>query len=227
MSAPAGGSGPIICAHGISKTYVEGKRRHSVLQALDLTVARGECVALLGRSGSGKTSLLNLLSGIDSPDSGEIVVDDLPIHALSEKERTRFRRRQVGFVFQFFNLIPTLTVRENLLLPLELNGLSDDETTTNMLERVGILDRADNFPDLLSGGEQQRVAIARALVHNPTLVFADEPTGNLDNETGEQVIGVLFDTVRQNEGTLVMVTHSTHLAERADRVLRLEAGALR
>jgi putative ABC transport system ATP-binding protein len=184
-------------------------------------------VALLGRSGSGKTSLLNLLSGIDSPDSGQIVVDDLPIHALSEKERTRFRRRQVGFVFQFFNLIPTLTVRENLLLPLELNGLSDDETTTNMLERVGILDRADNFPDLLSGGEQQRVAIARALVHNPTLVFADEPTGNLDNETGEQVIGVLFDTVRQNEGTLVMVTHSTHLAERADRVLRLEAGALR
>jgi putative ABC transport system ATP-binding protein len=218
---------PIIRATAVSKSYGEGGRRHSVLRGLALEVGAGECIALLGRSGSGKTSLLNLLSGIDLPDSGEIVVGGNPINALSEAERTRFRRRNVGFIFQFFNLIPTLTVLENLLLPLELNGIDDRQRATTLLGQMGLARRHQDFPDLLSGGEQQRVAIARALVHDPLLVFADEPTGNLDTETGEQVIGVLFDSVRRRAATLVMVTHSLHLAERADRILKLEAGVLR
>ena len=216
----------MIEARGLCKSFLEGGRPHQVLRDLNLEVAAGESVALLGRSGSGKTSLLNLLSGIDVPDSGEIHLDGKPIHSMDERSRTLFRRRHLGFVFQFFNLIPTLTVYENLLLPLQLNGIEDSDRAGHLLARVGLESRRDDFPDLLSGGEQQRVAIARALVHEPSLLFADEPTGNLDIDTGEQVAELLFDTVERQHTTLLMVTHSDYLAERADRALRLDSGRL-
>ena len=202
---------------------------HMVLDGASLRIAPGERVAILGPSGSGKSTLLNLISGIDLPDSGTVTIGDVDLTALSEVERTRFRRRHIGFVFQFFNLLPTLTVLENLLLPLELKGsvgAKDGERARGLLERVGLLDRADTFPDRLSGGEQQRVALARALVHEPDLVLADEPTGNLDEDMATQVAELLADLVRGERGTLVVVTHSRVLASRMDRVFRLDHGRI-
>ncbi len=220
------GETPAVLARRVAKHYREGDRVHEVLHDLNVAVARGESVAILGRSGCGKSTLLNLLSGIDVPDSGEIRVDGCPIHTLPERRRTLFRRRNVGFVFQFLNLIPTLTVRENLQLPLELNGIVDTVRVGQLLDIVALGERADSFPDVLSGGEQQRVAIARALVHRPTLILADEPTGNLDERTGNDVLDLLLAAVREQATTLVMVTHSSEMAGRADRCLRLEGGRL-
>ncbi len=200
---------------------------HVVLRDLELRVDRGEALAVLGRSGCGKSTLLNILSGIDLPDAGEISVAGMRLHALDERRRTLFRRAHIGFVFQFFNLIPTLTALENLLLPLELNGRSDSDRAAALLERVGLGRRGGSFPDVLSGGEQQRVAIARAIVHDPALILADEPTGNLDQETGDEIMELLLGTVREQGHTLVMVTHSDAMAERADRTVRLELGRLR
>ena len=198
-----------------------------VLDGASLRIGPGERVAILGPSGSGKSTLLNLICGIDLPDSGSVTVGDVDLTALSEVERTRFRRRHIGFVFQFFNLLPTLTVLENLLLPLELKGpvaAEDAERALRLLERVGLADRSDAFPDRLSGGEQQRVALARAVVHEPELVLADEPTGNLDEDMAMQVAELLADLVRGERGTLVVVTHSRVLASRMDRVFRLDHG---
>ena len=197
---------------------------------LDLDIAGGEFVALVGRSGSGKSTLLNLVSGIDLPDAGRIQVGECVINALNETERTRFRRRQVGFVFQFFNLIPTLTVEENVLLPLELNQLNGAEhrqRVFGLLEQVGLIDRRRHFPEQLSGGEQQRLAIVRALAHAPTLVLADEPTGNLDADNGNRVMELLRQLHQHVGSTVLMVTHSLEIAAQADRILRLEAGRLR
>jgi putative ABC transport system ATP-binding protein len=222
----AAAADPVICLRRISKSYHEGGRQHQVLEALDLEVARGQALALLGRSGSGKSTLLNLVSGIDLADCGEILVAGHALHALAERQRTLFRRRNIGFVFQFFNLIPTLTVLENIQLPLELNGLEDAGRARRLLADVGLTGREDQFPDVLSGGEQQRVAIARALVHEPALVLADEPTGNLDAETGERVIELLLERVRERGKTLLVATHSLEMARRADRVLRIEGGRL-
>src|SRR5690606_33729689 len=189
----------VITLQGVTKTYREGDREHAVLRGLDLTLEPGAFVVLLGRSGSGKSTLLNLISGIDLPSGGTIRYGDTDLTALSEQERTLFRRRHIGFVFQAFNLIPTLTVEENILLPLELAGrlgAAEREQALAFLDDVGLRDRADSFPDRLSGGEQQRIAIARALAHRPDLVLADEPTGNLDYETGRQVLDVLDRLVR-------------------------------
>ncbi len=182
---------------------------------------------MLGPSGSGKSTLLNLVSGIDLPDAGRVRVGGVDLTALDEQARTRFRRERVGFVFQFFNLIPTLTVLENLLLPLELNGTEGPPARARaeaLLRAVGLEDRADAAPDRLSGGEQQRVAVARAIVHRPALVLADEPTGNLDEDTGRIVIGVLEELVRAEGATLVVVTHARTLARRMDRVVRVRHG---
>ncbi len=226
---PSEGSGhrrPLIQLTRVCKSYREGARQHRVLVDLDLRVPRGEAVALLGRSGSGKSTLLNLISGIDLPDSGEVLVAGNALSALDEHQRTIFRRRSVGFVFQFFNLIPTLTVAENLRLPLELNGLDDAGRVQRLLAEVGLEGRDEDFPDVLSGGEQQRVAIVRALVHQPALVLADEPTGNLDAETGEQVMRLLLDRVRDFGTTLLMATHSLEIARQANRVLRVTGGRL-
>ena len=170
----------------VFKSYREGQSERVVLRGVDLSVGAGEIVALLGRSGSGKSTVLNLVSGIDEPTSGTVRVAGIDVAALSETARTRLRRRRIGFIFQFFNLIPTLTVEENLRLPLELNGVDGADGRVLALDRlgeVGLADRAASFPDRLSGGEQQRVAVARALVHDPALVLADEPTGNLDSQS--------------------------------------------
>ena len=218
---------PAIEIAGLRKSYREGDRQHVVLDGVDLTVARGERVAIVGPSGSGKSTLLNLIGGIDRPDAGIVRVSGEELTSLSERERTLFRRRHLGFVFQFLNLIPTLTVLENLLLPLELNGQNGSDArhrASSLLGEVGLADRAETLPDRLSGGEQQRVAVARAIAHTPGLVLADEPTGNLDEESGERVIGLLERLVQSDGLTLVLVTHSMELAARMDRVLRVSHG---
>lgn len=223
MSRP----GPSLTLDDVSKGYVEAGRTHPVLTGASAFVEAGSRVAILGPSGSGKSTLLNLLSGIDLPDSGSVRVGDVDIGRLGERERTLFRRREIGFVFQFFNLLPTLTVLENLLLPLELSGReSEGDRARELLEAVGLADRADTFPDRLSGGEQQRVAVARALVHAPGLLLADEPTGNLDVDTGAVVIDLLDRLVAESGTTLVVVTHSRELADRMDAILRVDRGRL-
>jgi putative ABC transport system ATP-binding protein len=223
------GHEPFIRLVALSKAYREGERRRVVLDVASAEFGRGEFVSLLGRSGSGKSTLLNLVSGIDQPDAGEIWVGDRELTRLSERERTLFRRHQIGFVFQFFNLIPTLTVMENVTLPLELGGVTVKAARAAagpLLEAVGLLDRAGAYPDKLSGGEQQRIAIARALVHDPLLVLADEPTGNLDEATGGTVLALLDRLTRQAGKNLIMVTHSPESACLADRVFHLHAGKL-
>jgi putative ABC transport system ATP-binding protein len=220
---------PLIELRGVTKTYREGDASRRVLDAVDLTVPRGEFLAVVGRSGSGKSSLLNLLGAIDVPTSGDIRIAGRSIVALSERDRSFYRRRSVGFVFQFFNLIPTLTVEENLRLPLELNDVAPAEAgkrTLAMLDAVGLSDRAASFPERLSGGEQQRIAVARALVHRPLIVLADEPTGNLDVDAAKTVLGLLRRLAEGAETTVVMATHSDEAAERADRILTLRDGHL-
>ncbi|HKJ08921.1 MAG TPA: ABC transporter ATP-binding protein, partial [Gammaproteobacteria bacterium] len=217
---------PLITIRGLKRTYREGEQARQVLRGLDLDVGRGECVALLGRSGGGKSTLLNLISGIDRPDAGTIHIDGVELTALDEYRRTLFRRRHIGFVYQFFNLIPTLTVEENLLLPLELNGLDNHQRAFDLLASVGLSDRRASFPDRLSGGEQQRVALVRALVHDPSLVLADEPTGNLDAHTGRIILDLLQRLVSERGSTLLLVTHSEDVAALADRVLHIQDGAV-
>lgn len=222
-------SAPLVQLRGIYKSFREGERERVVFRDASLDIARGEWVFLLGRSGSGKSTLLNLISGIDMPDQGDVVVDSKILNRLSERDRTLFRRNGIGFVFQFYNLIPTLTVEENVLLPLELAGELTAELrgrARDLLEQVGLAERAESFPDRLSGGEQQRVAVARALVHRPNLVLADEPTGNLDAETGRQVLELFQRLVRQTGTTMVLVTHSSEVARLADRVLTIRDGQL-
>jgi len=213
----------------LTKSYYEGDLRRVVLQNAHAEFRAGEVTAILGKSGSGKSTLLNLISGIDAPDSGQIWVDGQDLTALPERDRTLFRRARIGFVFQFFNLIPTLTVGENVSLPLELNRMPHPQAyqkARELLEAVGLLERWDTFPEKLSGGEQQRVALARALVHEPLLVLADEPTGNLDEETGAQMMALLARLTREQNGTLLVVTHSAEAASHADRILRLSHGQL-
>jgi len=214
---------------GLSKSYQEGERRRVVLDNVSAGFGRGEFVAFLGRSGSGKSTLLNLVSGIDRPDAGQVWIGDQELTAMSERERTLFRRHQIGFIFQFFNLIPTLTVLENVTLPLELGGTAlkaARAAAEPLLEAVGLLDRARTYPDRLSGGEQQRVAIARALAHDPLIVLADEPTGNLDEESGRAVLALLDRLTRQAGKSLLLVTHSVEAAAYADRVFRLHEARL-
>ena len=213
----------------LSRSFVEGEQKHQIFTDLKLEINTGEIIVLLGRSGSGKSTLLNLVSGIDRPDTGLVTISGTDIHSLSEHQRTLFRRQHIGFVFQFFNLISTLTVEENLLLPLELNGLGGKAASRKargLLEDVGLQNRANTFPDLLSGGEQQRIAISRALIHDPELILADEPTGNLDKETGVQVLDLLDTLVRRKQKTMIMATHSREVIGMADRILTFDAGNL-
>lgn len=213
----------------VSKSYEEGDRRRVVLREADLEVKRGETVAILGKSGSGKTTLLNLISGIDRVDNGDITLEGARLTGMDERAWTLFRRQHIGFIFQFFNLIPTLSVWENVTMPLELNGMTaaeDLRRAEDLLAEVGLADRKEAYPDRLSGGEQQRVAIARALVHGPELVLADEPTGNLDEETGRQVLALLERLTRQAGQSMLLVTHSAEAAAIADRVFTLREGHL-
>ena len=218
---------PVISLDHVSKSYAEGSVSRHVLNSVSAEFREGECVALLGRSGSGKSTMLNLISGIDKPDSGSITIQGRDITRLTEQERTLFRRRDIGFIYQFFNLIPTLTVLENILLPLELNEQKDEALAKSLLDEVDLLDRKAEYPDRLSGGEQQRVAIIRALVHDPLIVLADEPTGNIDHETGNQIIEILERLVRKRNKTMIIVTHSQEIASFADRHLVLENGVLK
>jgi putative ABC transport system ATP-binding protein len=233
---------PLVSLRAVSKSYVEGNAERVVLRATDATFTRGEFIVLLGKSGSGKSTLLNILGGIDLPSAGEIDILGNRLAHMSEEARTLFRRANIGFIFQTFNLIPTLTVEENLLLPLELRGpplpggrsgrrtpqfRADCRARARaLLAELGLEARHGSFPDVLSGGEQQRVAVARALIHEPALVLADEPTGNLDERTGRDVLDLIDRLTRQRSGTVLVVTHDRDLIGRADRVFVLEEGRL-
>ncbi len=194
---------------GLYKSYFDGSGDHHILKGADLNVEKGETVAILGSSGSGKSTLLNLIAGIDLPDQGEVRIDGKSLGQMSEKNRPLLRRRTMGFVFQSFNLIPTLNVYENLMLPLELNQISKNSgIVSQMLEALGLKGREESHPDRLSGGEQQRVAIARALMHQPSLLLADEPTGNLDAETSQETLKLINHLVHRSRTTMIMATHS-------------------
>ena len=213
----------------ISRAFVEGQRTHRVLDNISADFLSGESVAIRGRSGSGKSTLLNLIGGIDAPDAGRVTVAGTDITRLSERDRTLFRREHIGFVYQAFNLVPTLDVADNIRLVLELNDVATAEASARikeLLDAVGLLDRASSYPDVLSGGEQQRVAIARALSHRPSVLLADEPTGNLDDATADGVLELLDRLVRQSGGTMLIATHSAKVASFCDRALELHNGKL-
>ncbi|WP_298611159.1 ABC transporter ATP-binding protein [uncultured Thiothrix sp.] len=219
----------MLSAHHLHYAYPEAGQLHTVLKAVNLELALGEQVALVGSSGSGKSTLLNLLGGIDKPASGQIFLKGQEFTALKEPVLTLFRRQNIGFIYQQFNLIPTLTVAENILLPLSLLSVptkEQQERLAHWLAAIQLPTRASAFPDQLSGGEQQRVAIARALIHQPALVLADEPTGNLDAKTGQLILDLLFKLAEQAQQTLLVVTHSKAVAERAERILVLQDGVL-
>jgi putative ABC transport system ATP-binding protein len=219
----------LIRLSAVAKTYREGERERAVLDGIDLTIAAGEIVAIVGRSGSGKSTLLNLIGAIDVPTSGDVVVGGESIVTRTEHARALYRRRSIGFVFQFFNLIPTLTLEENLLLPLELNGeprAAARDRAGALLEVVGLADRASSFPERLSGGEQQRAAVARAVAHRPRIILADEPTGNLDGDAAANVLSLLRRLAAETGTTVILATHSDEAAGVADRTLTLRDGKL-
>jgi putative ABC transport system ATP-binding protein len=227
MSAPAQIPPILLSVRNLSRRFREGTEVHNVLKDVSIDVAAGESVALRGRSGSGKSTLLNLISGIDTPDSGEVWIAGKSITGMSEYKRTIFRREFIGFVYQAFNLVPTLTVAENVGLVLELNGIREPESgerVSHLLADVGLAQRADSYPDILSGGEQQRVALARAVAHKPILLLADEPTGNLDEQSARNVMSLFEALVRNAGGTMIIATHSATVAASCDRVLELRDG---
>jgi putative ABC transport system ATP-binding protein len=220
---------PLITIQNLRKEFQEGSNIRTVVRDINISFYQGEFIVLLGHSGSGKSTLLNLISGIERATTGKVAIDNTIMTELSERSCTLFRRDNIGFIFQFFNLIPTLTVLENVTLPRELAGQKGKELNQkalNLLEKVGLADRCHAFPDRLSGGQQQRVAIARALLHQPRLLLADEPTGNLDEETGEKVLKLLLELTRNANKTLIMATHNPDIVKYADRVLRMHDGIL-
>ena len=218
----------IVTVHNLKKYFGKGENQVRALDGIDLAIEKGKFTAIIGASGSGKTTLLNMIGGMDIPDEGEITVDGVSLRGLKEKELAVFRRSKVGFIYQNFNLIPTLTVRENILFPLSLSGSSPDEAFfTEIVQLLRLQDRLNAFPNELSGGGQQRVAIARALITKPSIILADEPTGNLDSKTGQNVLGLLKLSVETYRQTLIMITHNLEIAQMADRVVRIEDGRIR
>lgn len=218
---------PIVKADGLTKQVSTGATTLTILDNVSLEIAAGEAVAILGASGSGKTTLLALLAGLDVPSAGKVHIGGTDLFALDEDGRARLRRDMVGFVFQSFQLLPALTALENVMMPLELSGVTDARVrAASWLQRVGLAQRMDHYPRQLSGGEQQRVAVARAFATEPRLLFADEPTGNLDSATGEEVIALMFALNSESRTTLLLVTHDAALAQRCPRQLRLSAGRL-
>ena len=216
----------MLRAESLTQSYLSGGRELTVLRDITFALEPGAFLAIVGPSGSGKSTLLGLLAGLDRPRQGRVWLDGEDLGSLSEDERARVRADKVGFVFQSFHLIPTLTARENVQVPLELKGQDPGRRAEELLERVGLGDRGHHYPAQLSGGEQQRVAVARAFSHRPRLLFADEPTGNLDASTGAKVIELLTELNRETGTTLVLVTHDPELAARARRVIRLRDGAM-
>ncbi len=217
----------VLIARNLTQKVTTTSGSLTILSEVSLDIKSGQSIAVVGVSGSGKSTLLGLLAGLDLPTSGEVVLFGQSLNQLDEDGRARVRGEHVGFVFQSFQLLPSLTALENVLLPLEIRGDADPaDKARTLLERVGLADREAHFPNQLSGGEQQRVAIARAFVTNPSILFADEPTGNLDNATGQKIIDLLFELNHEKATTLVMVTHDAHLADRCDHVIKLEAGQI-
>lgn len=218
----------ILNVSGVSKTFKSGGRDLNVLSDINFSIETGEVVAIVGPSGSGKTTLLGLCAGLDNPTNGEIDIFDQRISSLNENQKAAVRNEYVGFIFQNFQLIPTLTAYENVMVPLELQGKKKEARTKSkdLLTRVGLGDRLTHYPSQLSGGEQQRVSLARAFANTPKLLFADEPTGNLDGETGQSVESLLFDLNKEQNTTLVIVTHDMELAQKAGRIIRLKSGKI-
>jgi len=217
----------ILEARNLIKTYTVDNRHITVLQDITLSITRGEFVVISGSSGSGKTTLLTLLSGLDQPTSGQVTIDGNEITGASEDELAPLRNRMIGFVFQSFHLVPSMTAKENIMFPAEIMGQKDAEgRALQLLKRVGLANRAENMPSQLSGGEKQRVSLCRAMVNHPKLLFADEPTGNLDSENGAMVLAQLIDLKSEQGATLILVTHNPEIARAADRVLRLRDGRL-
>lgn len=217
----------IIQTKAVTKQVETGTGVLSILHGIDLSILKGETVAIVGASGSGKSTLLSLLAGLDTATQGTVLVDDIDLGSLDEEQRAQLRADKIGFIFQSFLLIPSLTALENVMLPAELANQSDAESQArNLLEAVGLGERLTHYPNQLSGGEQQRVAIARAFIGKPSILFADEPTGNLDSKTGAKVEALLFEMNRAQGTTLIMVTHDQTLAKKCDRVLVMNAGRL-
>ncbi len=216
----------MLRSEALTRTYVSGGREITVLRDITFALEHGGLLAITGPSGSGKSTLLGLLAGLDRPTRGRVVLDGQDLSTLSEDQRARVRAEKVGFVFQSFHLIPTLTARENIQVPLELRGEEARRRADELLERVGLGDRGHHYPAQLSGGEQQRVAVARAFAHRPKILFADEPTGNLDAANGATVVALLAELNRELTTTLVLVTHDPELAGRARRIIRLRDGAV-
>lgn len=217
----------ILTIRQLHKTFGKGENAVKALDGIDLSIEKGKFTAIIGVSGSGKTTLLNMMGGLDAPDQGEVVVDGINLSRLKEKELAVFRRSKVGFVYQNFHLIPTLTVRENVLFPLSLAGVSADQAFfQELMEMLCLEQRLEAYPQELSGGGQQRVAIARALIAKPAILLADEPTGSLDSKSGQNVLGLLKMSVEHYHQTLVMITHNLEIAQMADRVVRIEDGRI-
>lgn len=217
----------IVEAREIKKYYGSGEARVKALNGITLSIKKGEFVAIVGSSGSGKTTLLNMIGGLDVPDSGEVIIDGKRLNDFSDDELTVFRRRKIGFIFQQYNLLPMLNVWENIILPVKMDGLkADREYLKEVTAMLGLSDKQDRLPEELSGGQQQRVAIARALAAKPAIVLADEPTGNLDSRTSQDVLGLLKITGEKYSQTIVMITHNEEIAQLADRIVRIEDGKI-
>ena len=217
----------IVEAREIKKYYGSGEARVKALNGITLSIKKGEFVAIVGSSGSGKTTLLNMIGGLDVPDSGEVIIDGKRLNDFSDDELTVFRRRKIGFIFQQHNLLPMLNVWENIILPVKMDGLkADREYLKEVTAMLGLSDKQDRLPEELSGGQQQRVAIARALAAKPAIVLADEPTGNLDSRTSQDVLGLLKITGEKYSQTIVMITHNEEIAQLADRIVRIEDGKI-
>lgn len=217
----------ILQAKDLKKIYGSGSNAVHALDGVDMNVEKGEFVAVVGSSGSGKSTLLHMLGGLDRPDSGQVVVDGTELSGLKDEELTIFRRRKIGFVFQAYNLVPMLTVKENIVLPAELDGRrADSDFTEQIVRTLGLEERLDALPGQLSGGQQQRVAIARALITKPSILLADEPTGNLDSRTSQDVLGLLKVSGRKFSQTIVMITHNEEIAQLAERIVRIEDGRI-
>lgn len=217
----------VLKTEALKKYYGKGPNTVKALDGVDLAIQEGEFVAVVGTSGSGKSTLLHMLGGLDTPTSGKVIVGGKDISGLTDEQLTIFRRRNVGFVFQNYNLVPILNVYENIVLPIELDGNAVDESfVENIIETLGLSEKKNNLPNNLSGGQQQRVAIARALATKPSILLADEPTGNLDSKTSQDVLGILKVTSTKFHQTMVMITHNEQIAQLADRVIRIEDGRI-
>ena len=217
----------ILKAEHLVKTYGSGETAVKALDDVSLEVSKGEFVAIVGQSGSGKSTLLHMLGAMDYPDSGTLTVDGEDVFSMNDDALAQYRRRKAGFVFQFFNLLPVMTAKENILIPLSLDGQKADEAYLNEIaETIGIADRLSHYPHQLSGGQQQRVAIARAMISKPAVILADEPTGNLDSASGNEILSLLKTTIKKYDQTLILITHDMSVAEKADRIITIKDGKI-